>query len=963
YWDVTYRIFIGNNAEISRIAQLRAEQRTTAIVYAVAGTVVPSNILGIRHIDYMEPPVASGHELEVNGDNDQDIFDLSPWIEYLRGDPPTTAPRAIVLEVPLRVPHDFPLVDFLQTFRFEGLDYNWPYYVFVDSFIQFVDENGDPPAVQTPPSREYSNNTDVRGIITRTDLIEPDPGEIIPTAPRDLRVESVASTRANISWLDVARPADIPGARIEFEIVRMRAGQVLPESLLNRRDQNLAQFVYAMSPEAQANFEAATRTNRVMGADGQMVLTLINPDPAIPGMSATAYNDFTLMHSPGGRVELENTGLAPNTLYFYYVRTVWITPQGEMFSTWNGISVTTTIVEPPVNLRIVDGRAFPEANLNPENQIVIRFEANVGSVEGGTGNVQNDHGSEFDFRFSLRADGGDWTAPVFLPSEMNGSGTHRLLERVPTQGMPGYYTFTYVISGLDPGTTYSVRVHTFDIQNSAGGGAFDEVYSEWSNIATTRTDADQEFFNRERERENMRQYLRDLLMEFVRRPYWISRDFGNLFAGLYRPSMINYLLDTNSNMVRLTATDNDVNVFYLPQPLFLAMWDSGQGFVVQRDGMEITIPNQAINNINSQPVIQAVQRIRDVGGVNDYYIRLSVDMRTPANQHVNGLPVKGSQVSLTVELVESSVLTRQLDQDILRRIMYLIETDHFIDNLIPGRTVTFAQEIDNLVARGAPWPERVRRLYEMRDIIFQEMSNEVSSRLHPTRGRTTTFNYFDQAISIGINNIGGSTAVSGFQLAGQNNWASLNVRQQGTNRVMSTQVPGIFAFGGQILVLPGLNTIPNHDTLQALIVRYGLTDFLGVDATFNVNNPISLSAVQGVAARLAGAPAAASPQNWLRGRGYIIPVRGAGAPAQTQEVVYTIMALYEIRTGTRVSALRITNFAALNGISGIDARYRPFIQAAFQLGIYNNANMQPTATMTVGEFLRLIAALDQRVGF
>jgi hypothetical protein len=115
-------------------------------------------------------------------------------------------------------------------------------------------------------------------------------------------------------------------------------------------------------------------------------------------------------------------------------------------------------------------------------------------------------------------------------------------------------------------------------------------------------------------------------------------------------------------------------------------------------------------------------------------------------------------------------------------------------------------------------------------------------------------------------------------------------------------------------------------------------------------------------ARLGGAPQGANAQNWLRERGYIVPVRGAAAPAQNQEAIYTIMALYEMRTNTRVSNLRITNFAALNGINGIDQRFRPFIHAAFELNIFTNTNMQPTAPMTTGDFLRMLIALDSRVG-
>jgi len=128
-----------------------------------------------------------------------------------------------------------------------------------------------------------------------------------------------------------------------------------------------------------------------------------------------------------------------------------------------------------------------------------------------------------------------------------------------------------------------------------------------------------------------------------------------------------------------------------------------------------------------------------------------------------------------------------------------------------------------------------------------------------------------------------------------------------------------------------------------------------------LQNNITLSQVQGISARLAGAPQASNPQNWLRGQGYIVPVRGASSPATTQEAIYTLMAMYEIRSNTNVAGLRISNFNAASGINGIDARFRPSIQAAFELNLYTNANMNPTAPITVEDVLRMILAINQRV--
>ncbi|MCL2168399.1 MAG: hypothetical protein FWB74_00065 [Defluviitaleaceae bacterium] len=849
--------------------------------------------------------------------------------------------------------------DFRQAFSFIGIDYNWAYYVIVDSYIQFENQQGVAVASASPigpQPREYSASTNVAGFNTWIEIVTPDPGGIIPGAPRELRVDDVDYDWVQLSWLDIA-PLTVDAGRIEFEIVRMRAGQVIPDELLDRRDLTVAGFRDAMTPEARANFEAGVRTQRTGDTLGFA--------PPLAGLTAAegATANFTLLElTADNRVRLVNNVLRPNTLYFYYVRTIWITETGETRSNWVGVSATTSIIQPPVNLRVLDPRVFPEANVDPQRELVIRFDAPVGGL--GTGSVAQAHGSIFDFRVSLRVDNGPWADPVFLPNTVSaaGAGTRMILEPVPIAGRPGYYEFTYVISGLHPNTTYSIRVHTFDLINSQPiAEVRNHVYSEWSNTATSRTDVDQDEFDRDRDRENLRRYLRDLLMEFLRRPYWTAMNRDNTFVALYRPTMINHLIAENGQMILLADTEHDRSVFYLPQALFLRVWDGGQGFRVLRGEMEVTVPNQAFNNISSQPILTALQRIRDVSGVNDYYIRLTTDTRPHTDALIHGSPTAGLRVELNAELVESNTVVRELDESILRNLMYRIENDHYVDNIVGIRTQTFAQEIDNMIARGLSFEYKVRRLHEISRIIMQEMTTYVGTRLRATYGRVTAFNFIDQPIAIGLRNVQQATALGGYQLAA-GTWARRDVVQQGASRMIRTQVPGIFGFSRMTFILPGINTLPNHNNLQALIIRHNLTEFLGYGATFELNAPISLSAVQGIVARIGGAPQGTNAQNWLTSQGYIAPFRGATAPAQTQEAIYTIMALYEIRTNTRVSQLRISNFNNLAGINGIDNRYRTHIQAAFELGIFTNQAMNPTAPMTVGDFLRMLIALDQRVG-
>jgi len=885
---------------------------------------------------HVDPPPAGAigtHSNLVNGVNTPlQIFDMSDVIQYVRTHP-------IVIEVPLS---SLLLGDgnFLQGFGFEGLDANWQYTMFVDSFVQFNLPN--------PSVREYSNTTNIAAVTTNLVVVPPDPGEVMPGAPRDLRVDTRTNNSATVSWLESSPPAGDEVGRIEYEVVRMRGNQVLPQSLLNNRTLSIGEFRNALEAIAQGSFEVGVRTDR-QGNTLRFVL---------PGTNVAAPH-FTLANLENNRVQFINSGLVPNTLYFYYVRTVWITGTGSServtYSAWNGVSVTTTIIEAPENLRILDGRAFDNLTIDPTTQMIIQFE-----MRGPT----LDHGSVFNFRYQLRQDSGMWGNILNLPSAVGGfggGGTPRLLSREDTFGRPGYITLTYLIGDLLPGTTYSVRVHALDIVNNDAASPLSQVYSEWSNIATTRTDMDQDHYNRDRDRENLANYLRDLLHEFIRRPYWVAQDTVNAFTAIYRPTMLNELLATSGTLIHLASSEQDVNTFYLPQELFLRIWDSGQGFVFAQGDMTVTVPNRAINSADSEPVLQTLQRIRDVQTVRDYYVRLTADVRD-LTTHVGGFEAAGQQVAIAFEVVETNAVIRQTDETILRTLQHRIETDYYLTRVLSGQNSTFMAQIAQMVAQDMPRPNQIRRLYEMAEIIMREMSSFVQTTLSQTRGRVMSFNVLSQPMSITLNNVAASDAIGGHQFAA-NQWVPQIMQQQGTSRVMHTQVPGRYAFSRQFNFFFGIENLPNHDRLLALIQQYGLGDFIGAQVpTFDINAPISLTAVQGITARIGGATTTQNPQDFLRSRGYIVVARGTAAPAQTQEAIYYIMALYEMRTGTRVSSLRITNFNTLNGIAGIDARFRPFIQGAVELNIFNPSGMQPTAPMTVGDFLRMLSLLDQRIG-
>ena len=899
--NVTLRVFIGESQEaIQAITAMAGDAR------AAAAAAIPANVTTIVNGAPQTSPASANGIPQI----------LNPFSDS--GNLAALREGVVVFELPLSsaILHSDD-ASLSQILKLHGFDRNRQYYVAMDAFIKFD---------TTPVFTDYSTTTNISGVTTMGDLMPPDPGGMRPAAPKDLRVDDVTVSSADLSWLPVA-PLTPDGGQIRYQILRMRADQ-LPNELLDRRNDDMEQVLKDIAELGLSNPEAVLITK---GPDG----VLYNASGAVA--SGFSLRHGTLTDDPADteeRVIFVDENLSPNTLYFYYVRTVWDTPGGMTYSAWVGASVTTTLVEPPENLRIehapwIGGALWME--FDPRFQFVIRFDAPVISLDR--------HGELYDFQYSLmKGDDALWGTPEWLTTAMK-------LESIPTPGREGFYRFTYLISGLLPGTQYSIRVRTADLINGD--------YSMYSNIATTRTDSDQDAIDRERDVQNLHQYLRDLIEEFIRRHYWTAQDSQNVFSAVYRPSMMNNLLETNGSMIRLAMTGQDINIYYLPQALFLQTWQSEQGFIIAKDDMEIAIPSHAFNMIDNEAILQAQQRIRDVSGVMDYYVRITTAMRPHGNNvEIHGRQPAGLEIVLNFEVIETNKTVRQWDEDILDVLRHRLDIDYY--------TAPFVNEINQMLDREESYEDMVRRMHQIADIIMNQMAAYVNGQLLPTLDRIYEVNYVSQPVTIRLINQPNSAVVNGFRFAGTN-WVQQEVNIQGAARAMRTSGTGAFAFNIQNLNLPGVSQMQGNETLTALFVRYGLHDFLGTDAAFNLQNNISLSQVQGIAARLAGAPEATNPQNWLRGQGYIVPVRGANSAATTQEALYTLMAMYEIRSNTNIAGLRISNFNAASGISGIDARFRPSIQAAFELNLYTNANMNPTAPISVEDVLRMILAINQKV--
>jgi|GEM_PF-5747661 len=799
----------------------------------------------------------------------------------------------------------------------------------------------------------YSITTNVVGTTTRDDLPEPDPGAIVPGAPIVTHDRDTATQHsAQIGWTRVPPPIALaPPAVgiITYEIVRVR-DTAIPDVYLGRRDipaeRGLSWFADLIDGLPNVVEPVFLRTQYV---NGEKILQELNGTTwAQPPTTRFAFN-------PGVEpMTLTDLTLIPNAIYFYYVRTVWqvIDENGDesiQYSSWRGVSVTTRPVQSPINLQVIRTHQAPTlpSPVDHTRAMIIQFEALVCPIELAADLAANNQ--RFSFQFSLMDDDGPWGAPVNI-------NTSTLLGIAPfpspdlERAAQGYHVFTFVITGLAPGTQYAVRVRLRDMTRTPPD------YSAWSNIAYSRTDTDQDEYDRIRDERDLYGYLLDLLREFVRRPYWMGQNSANIYRAIYRPSMTTEFFARHfGNLTRLADTYNQTTIFYIPQSHLIDSRARNRGMMLGRQDMEISMPMNFISLDVHPAIVDANRRIRDVREVVDYYLRITTMVRPfAANAIVDGRAPAGQEVVFNIELVEATTTARNWDNATLTTMLTRIEGGHYTGNMVGL--------INQMLNANMSFEDMTRRLRTEAERISHIMANDIRLSFAGTLGRVVPISQFSAPITVSLTGIEPGFVANGLQWA-TNTWVRRETMHIGQSRGIHSITPGTFAFNFQQANFPGINNLPNAQTLTGIITRLGLDDFVGSGASFDMNSPASVREVAGVAARLAGAPATADPIAWLRGRGVIVPTRAPGANATNQEMVHLMMAMYEIRTNTRISAMRITNFGATANMQGVDSRFLRSIQAANELNFIQAHNFNPAAHPTTGGLLQMLELMNRRLGF
>ena len=831
---------------------------------------------------------------------------------------------------------------------FDELDENQQYFFFADIGVAMYEpytENGV--VVEHHLVRHsFSTFSNIGGGTTRGYVELPEPGDFVPGQPTNFVAENITSTSVDLFWNPPfgLPPGSPPEVIVRYEIMRILDGPSLTAE--EARMSELSLF------DSLNLFDAV---GWQMGGDLIDDLPFGVQRPTGPNTFVRESDvHFLYNHSqdPSIRAHFRDNTLRPNQVYFYYVRTVVITttyPGGVEIihrSSWVERPVTTLPVEAPFNLRVIDGNVLPD--FDPLTQIYVAWDIHMAGGILGTEAERIDFlvtemmGDLFTFEFQLRREEDPW-------EEVQQFGLDQLRDRTRISvNFDGSFTFRYLLSGLDHSTLYNMHVRLVDLTN--------DDRSMWSNVIFFLTEFYLPDLEREREIDNWLNAARSRADAILRRPYWIAQATNTIIV--YRPAPIFTQLIQGTPGTSIPLHNNDANniTYYMPIGNITAANEARKGFSTTFSDIEVVMPPSFLNPARNDVLID-MARLRNARGsdYSDMFVRIDTELRPFAN--IEGAPSAARQIAIDATAVNTNrnfATIAAWDTHVYNQARGII-TDRLADDFI------IRESIRDLLDTYHTNEEILFYVFRIVEIIEHDISRMVLRYLYGDDSilseTSMSFTNFDVNILVTLLGTRQDESVNAFRLFTAD-WIFENTTRMANGFTVSTRTPGTFAFTARLIIIDDVEEMPRGRAVIEIVAFFGLEDFFG--EYVNIHQNASRGMVVGSIARIAGAPRAADPIAWSAANMNMqFTSRNAAALIPYQEAVAALMALYERRTNTRLASIVIRNTQITAGMN-LDPRFSHAVNAAFEVGIIANRDIDPRGAITIGEFLDMLTEFRRR---
>lgn len=790
----------------------------------------------------------------------------------------------------------------LETLNIKGLDGNTPYYFQIR--VKLDKWKG-----QTKLESEYSIFSKYVTFTTGTKPTPPTPEEKRPPAPVWKENPEQEENKVILEWIEPKYVEQAEGD-IYYEILRSEGSAMDKE--YQGRDKSIKTIIDSIvqSTTTKARYKAFTTKD----ADKEGYKEYYD-------YQANKWENVTPLQ-PVEIASIEDNTLLPNTLYYYYIRTIHFVENEEVRSEWVMMPITTDSLGVPTELAVESDKVYKH---DTTNTAVISFLAPI-----PVGATVGDKSKNYDFEIAIKSEKDE---KYYLANDSKTDYKARYVTET-TDNDEGR-RFVYKISGLKHATKYDVKVRIVDYTKGNGK----ELRSLYSEKLIIRTEFDEE----EQEKDDAyNKYLEKYDKEVEKlknQPYWevVSSVKEGIYK--YRESYIQDEMGVQDTYTLVLEEDATEAYYYLPVSMFeLAKKHHTMVQVQIGDYTTHLRPGMLEGNAD----LAATKERIDSGKAKDYYIGLEITLGQDKGR-INGNSIIAPEITLDMEIVYVEEEDFMIEAEIMEELIALIDDgrEDLLDDLekeVNGRHFT-EERLDQLISKEI-------------DYIKRKHAEEVEEILDDVHDKTEIIEKIQKPIFV-VAAID-TTEVEVYYRS--NPWEKIYSFQTKGGIGIDVTKLGSYIFTGRERIEVMLPTIPGADTL---ITKYQLTDFFTFEA-YGLKSYVTKKQLYGAVARMIGAQRGTDYVLALQNRGIqLIMPNNLQQAVKCDETIYVMMQAYEKMYYKPIQSIFITNKQKVQNIGAFQPVYRPYVYAAVELGVIipEGNKLSPSKIMTTEEVIRMLTKI------
>lgn len=788
-----------------------------------------------------------------------------------------------------------------RNFEIKGLDENEVYYmqirVKLSPWRNSIDEMNS--SKVTP---RYSLFSKEITFTTTATPVPPSPEDKVPPAPDKIWIEEQKSnTTVTLGWAPADFEPDTDIAKTYYEFIRTKLQLTSTE-----KGKDIEALVEADKTRVGFRSDDPKDNNPYMSTYLNTVKGWVNLEPSLES-SLFRLTDDTLQ---------------PNTVYYYYVRTVCIIDGSPIKSTWIMVPVTTSPVGLPINLKIETAKNYSH---DTKDETVISFDAPIPSDTS----VPND----YDFDIAVQGEMDDsYSTTKYKVTKLTSKEDASLTPE-------GYTHFVYKITGLKPNKRYFIKVRVVDKTSNLTD---DNEYptSLYCNPVSTRTEYDEEEDNKDNKFEEYIKQFESEAEKLKKRPYWVVEE-GTTYK--YRETYITSDIGLKKEY-ELVVEENKEATYYLPVSVFTKANEMGTTLKITLGDYSANIKPYTLTEENEE-VAEAIELISE-GSLKDYYVELRFSLSNISDS-INGQKAVTPRMTIDMNLVYLKEKDAVIEADIMDA----------LDELIVAEKKNVVGALEKKIYNGTIADDV---LQEIIDEAIEDVAASHIKKVKRIISTETKKNITIDEIEKGILLLCKAEvyAADAYYLRG-GSWVSVESYKALNGFAIEGTFLGIYVLIGQGTLI---NTVPSLAPYQSFIAKYNLTDFFTLNS-YMIQTATTKEQLYGSVARLLGAQRGVDYYTYLQGK----KIKGVASlgkqnAVRQDEEIYIIMQAYEMLYNRPIKSVVIKNKQSVQNIGAFQSIYRDYIYAAVELKIVTptNAKVVPSKQMTVEETIIMLYKMQAR---